>query len=357
MISTVPDLKLTGARVLQTLSLPQVRVRLGIEISREATAIPLSARRDTYQVQDASGQYIVRFAADARHLAVLHKEERVRRGLQERVDIEIPDTQVLELANGQLTPWRVWFAIHRMIPGSPLETECYTRAVPEAQGRLVRDLARFFWQAHDVPLKLACDWLGIAHDGTDIAAALAPEYGKPVWFGPRAIADMRPQLSSIIDRRMETLFEDTVIRFLRLETCPDYMVFGHGDMHGYNIAVRQDDLGPKLVGVFDLENAGIMDVHEDFFRLSLVSEPMLERVLAAYQELVSGRALDRNRIAIYYRAFLFHLMVGKTGERLEHLKRLLFRHAQYHDATHPCQEAALRQVDPAPSQDRLHQAE
>ena len=67
------------------------------------------------------------------------------------------------------------------------------------------------------------------------------------------------------------------------------------------------------------------------FRLSLVSEDLVERVMAAYQALSSqARTLDRDRIATFYRAFLFHLMVGKTGERLDHLKRLLREHLVYY---------------------------
>jgi hypothetical protein len=61
---------------------------------------------------------------------------------------------------------------------------------------------------------------------------------------------------------------------------------------------------------------------------------MLEQVLAAYQELGPIRSFDRDRIAIYYRAFLFHLMVGKEGERLEHLKNLLFQHTRYYRFTY-----------------------
>jgi aminoglycoside phosphotransferase len=108
------------------------------------------------------------------------------------------------------------------------------------------------------------------------------------------------------------------------------MVFGHGDMHGHNMAVAEDASGLRLVGAFDLGCTGIMDVHEDLFRLSLVSEALLDRVIAGYHDLAGQtRSLDRGRLATYYCAFLFYLMDGTSGAGLQHLKRLLRTHIAY----------------------------
>jgi aminoglycoside phosphotransferase len=96
------------------------------------------------------------------------------------------------------------------------------------------------------------------------------------------------------------------------------------------MAIADDRGGPRLVGAFDLGCTGILDIHEDLFRLSLVSEALLDEVLRAYQGLsLAAHSLDRARIAIYYRAFLFYLMVGTTGERLDQLKGLLCTHLEY----------------------------
>ncbi len=77
-----------------------------------------------------------------------------------------------------------------------------------------------------------------------------------------------------------------------------------------------------------------MDIHEDFFRLSLANEPMLEQMLATYQELGPTQPIDRNRTAIYYQAFSFRLMVGKTGERVDHICRILRKYIEYYDANY-----------------------
>jgi hypothetical protein len=165
-------------------------------------------------------------------------------------------------------------------------------------------------------------------------AELAATQGKPTWFGRQAVADMRPGLVALLDEHQMTLFDDTVRRFEALGMDSRLLVFGHGDLHGFNVAMAEDDLGPRFVGAFDLGCAGVLDIHEDFFRLSLVSEDLLERVIEAYQRLPGqARALRRERIAIYYRAFLFYLMAELPGETLGHLKALLQSHVEYQSLT------------------------
>jgi hypothetical protein len=321
---------MSEAGVVELLSSPKVSERLGGIVGEGVRAVPLSDRGDTHRVTGAGGDFVVRFPRDDVHLSALRREERVRAGLQGRVTLLIPDTSVIDDLDGYPP-----FAIHRMIPGDPLTSECYASLAPQARDRLIGDLVNFFHETHSVSLEVACAWLDIPFDGEQTAVKLASAQGKPVWFGPDAVADMRPRLESLIDAYQKDLFEETVRLFEGLEVTPDRMVFGHGDIHGYNVAMGEDHLGPKIVGVFDLGCAGVLDIHEDFFRLSLVSEDLLERVIAAYQDLPGQvRPIDRNRIAIYYRAFLFYLMTDKSGEALDHLKSLLLDHVEYYDATH-----------------------
>jgi hypothetical protein len=280
-------------------------------------------------VTDSYGNWILRFPRDDAHLSVLRKEERVQTGLRERVVLRLPDTRVIDDLDGHPV-----FAIHSMIAGEPLTTDLYRDLSSEARDRLIGDLVRFYHETHGIPLQVACDWLDIPFDGERTAEKLAAAHGEHAWFGPHATAEMRPQLKPLLDGTQERLFEDTVGLFQGQEVQAEDMVFGHGDIHGYNVAMGRDDLGSKIVGVFDLECAGILDIHEDLFRLSLVSEDLIERVMATYLALPGQtRSIDRDRIAIYYRAFLFHLMVGKTGQRLDHLKRMLREHVEYYAVT------------------------
>jgi hypothetical protein len=308
------------AEVARIVALPAVRERLGDRVGEARQVIHLGGR--AYQVAGSKGDYVVRFPGDAGQWSMLKREERVQRGLQGRVTARIPDTLVVDDVEGCPT-----FAIHRMIPGRPLTTADLDRLSPPERDRFVLDLVRFFDETHRVPLSVACTWLGIPFEGERTVAELAARWGKPAWFGPCAVADMRPRVLPLLDGREAALFEDTVCRFEALEPDPAWMVFGHGDMHGYNMAVAEGGLGLELVGAFDLGCTGILDVHEDFFRLSLVNEDLLDRVIETYQHLPwQRRSLRRERLAIYYRAFLFYLMDGKSGEGLAHLKRLLRVH-------------------------------
>jgi hypothetical protein len=313
---------LSEAEVARILLAPEVRRPLGDRLDPEMRVTLLD--EGTFQATGPEGVFIVRFPGGEADYLMLKREETVQGGFRDRVTLLLPDTTVIDNLDGCPA-----FAIHRMIPGQPLTSDLHARLSPEAHDRLVGDLANFFYEAHSIPLGVALEWLGIPFDGERTVAELASTRGKPSWFAPDTVAEMRPRLRSLLDDDQAALFEDTVRCFEALGTKPDYMVFGHGDMHGYNMALAEDHLGPRLVGAFDLGCVGILDVHEDFFRLSLVSEDLLERVIEAYLGIPGQtRSIKRDRIAIYYRAFLFYLMVGESGESLDHLKRLLKRHVE-----------------------------
>lgn len=302
-----------------------VRDRIG-EVT-EVRRIP--GRSPVFELMSARGRTILRFPRDAEHLAALEKEEAVQSGLRFLVNLAMPDTRVVA-GDGN----RPAAAVHTRIEGEPLTGECYDGLSSAARGRLVSDLVTFFLQTHSVALPVAYGWLGI--DDAAAPSELASRLGKPLWFAPAWQAEMRRRLHTRLDARMLDCLDDTVSRFLQLPARAEYLVFGHGDMHGYNMAVADDELDPRLVGVFDLENAGVLDVHEDFFRLGLVSEDLLERVLAAYERR-SPRfpALDRARIAVYYRAFLYYLMdemvVQDRSNEFQNLENMLLAHLDRRD--------------------------
>jgi aminoglycoside phosphotransferase (APT) family kinase protein len=312
------------AEVAEILSTSEIRRRLGERLGAGMRVTLLGG--NTYKAAGSGGEFVVRFPRDEAHLSMLRKEESVQRGLRDRITVLVPDTRVIDGVDGCPV-----FAIHRMIQGEPLESERYDHLSPEARDRLIGDLATFFWETHAIPPETACEWLGIPFDGERAVAELASIQGKPTWFGPDQVTSMRPILAPLLDDGQAALFERTVGLFEALETDPAHMVFGHGDMHGYNMAIVEDRLGPRFAGAFDLGCTGILDVHEDFFRLSLISEDMLERVIEAYQDIPGqARTLKRDRIAIYYRAFLFYLMAEVPREALGYLKSLLQQHIAYY---------------------------
>jgi len=315
---------LCEARLLRLISSHEVSGGLADLIGEGIQITTLSERKGTYAVSGSQGDFIIRFARDEARLATLRKEARIQKGLKDRVAVRIPDTQVID--GLEQAPA---FAIHRLIPGEPLTSSYLSNLSPEAAQRLIQDLVLFFHATHSIPQELACEWLDIPFSREKTITRLALTNGKPAWFSPQAVAEMRPKLKPHLDDTLWGLFEGTVNLFEALEISPDFMVFGHGDLHGYNMAMGVDPTGDRLTGVFDLECAGILDIHEDFFRLSLVSEGLLEQVLAAYQNLPGPtRPINRDRIAIYYQAFLFYLMVETPEKNLAHLKAMLQKHLE-----------------------------
>ena len=281
----------------------------------------------TYQAVTSNGDFILRFPQDIREYGLLKKEEKVQKGYRSWVNLKIPETRVYDEVYG--CPF---FAVHPMIRGEPLDSALYERMSPGARYRLITDLANFFRQSHRVPITLACEWLDIKNWGEGTAEVLAPMYGKPGWFEPTAVTKIGLALSTVLDENVINLFNETAVLFEGLDCDSQNLVFGHGDLHGYNMAIETDALGPRLTGVFDLGCAGILDVHEDIFRLSLISEDLMEKVIYIYQNFTNQkRILNRRRLAIYYRAFLFYLMAEKVEGDLQPLLALLAKHVNYYD--------------------------
>ncbi len=284
----------------------------------------------TYQAAATNGDFIFRFPPNIDRYDLLKKEENIQKGLASRVTLIIPDTRVYDQAYGCPV-----FAVHKKIAGEPLESGLYDHLSAGVRYRLITDLANFFYQTHKIPLPTACEWLALQSWGETTAEVLAPLYGKLEWFDSKTVTFIGQTLANVLEEEQINLFNETVEAFNGLPTDAHDLVFGHGDLHGYNMAIEMDELGPKLTGVFDFGCAGILDVHEDFFRLSLISEDLLERVVYIYQNFShQQRILNRRRLAIYYRAFLFLLMAEQVDGNLKPLIDLLSKHVNYYAASY-----------------------
>ena len=272
--------------------------------------------------------YVLRFPRDALALARLRVEERVTAGLRGRVSLRIPDTRVVEL--GADLPS---FALHEMIPGRDW-FDLGLKALPAAAGSLLAlDLAWLICQTHSVPLETAGEWLGLETREPGWRGHLAARDGKPSWFAGEMLEEIRRRLASTIPQDLAPVFEDVADHYDRLTVSVDDLAFGHGDLHGGNLAFAEDGVSPRLVGVFDFENAGIFDCHYDFARLNLIYDELQDRVLDEYARLVPDRPLDRARVETYTRAFLFYLLAEQVDEgRFEHMVRLLRTHVRHYDS-------------------------
>jgi Ser/Thr protein kinase RdoA (MazF antagonist) len=252
-----------------------------------------------YRVRSDQGGCVLRFPLDERQTAGLRQEARIAQGICPLVRIDISGTRFFPAKDG-----RPVHAIHQWIDGEPLTTEMYVQMAEGSKRKLAHDLAEFLVALHSVDLAEAATWYA---DGS--LAHLPPGYGKPQWFDGRLRARVPEVLNPHLEPDLILAVAETVRGFEALVVAESELALCHGDIHGFNVAMRATPRGYELGGIFDFEIAGVLDVHEDFFRLHFISPGLVERVVDAYEEKQERITLDRARIDLYWRAFLIYLMV------------------------------------------------
>jgi aminoglycoside phosphotransferase (APT) family kinase protein len=204
--------------------------------------------------------------------------------------------------------------MHTMIPGRDWFSFPVKRLSGEAHSRLARDLAVFICETHSVPLEEACGWVGVDTAAPSWREGLVARHGIPSWFAGDWRERIRRRLASALPDDLTPLVEDTGARYDRVRVTPDELVFLHGDLHGGNLAFDADEVGPRLVGVFDFENSNVQEYNYDFARLNLIYDELQDAVLDEYERLVPSRPLDRDRVETCSRAFVLYLLSEHVGE-------------------------------------------
>jgi aminoglycoside phosphotransferase (APT) family kinase protein len=319
------------ARILETPKLPEA---LRASLGSNPRVRDLTSRTSVYSIVGPAGEYVLRLPVDDEAIAALVTESRVLAGLRDFVSLSLPDTRVYQLGEGIPV-----FALHTMIAGVDWFHLSARALLGGARSRLASDLARFFVETHSVPISLAAEWLEVRLDESLSGPSGATRLGKPRWFLGERGAGIRRRLVSILSDYETALLEETAEGYDGIVVSPEDLVFGHGDIHGGNLAFLEDDIGPKLAGVFDFGNAGVIDRNYDFGRLNLIEVGLQDSVIDEYEHLAPLQRVDRDRVNVYSRAFLFYLMAEQVGEdgyvrpdregNFRHLKVLLREHFEH----------------------------
>lgn len=332
---------LTPEAVANLLRSPELSEELRVLLGPEPIVRSLPGRTLVFEVTGSAGEFVLRFPSDEQALASLTREARLLAGLRGFVTLAIPDTRVYR-PGGDLPA----FALHSMVMGKDWFHLSPDSVTSEARSSMAADLTRFLRETHAVPLRTACGWLQVSFDGKSARQEPANQRGKPDWFDSRVIANVRQWLLQDPLSDLETVFERIVEAYRGLEPSAEDLVFGHGDLHGGNLAFLDDGGSPRLVGIFDFGNADVLDVHYDFARLNLLDDDLQDRVIDEYRALAPARRLDRRRVEVYTLAFVFYLLGEQLGSDgsirpdrqayAGHLVRLLRRHVEhYRAAGHP----------------------
>lgn len=218
---------------------------------------------------EVDGRLVFKFPRHEAAAGRLRKEAALLAMIRPSVSLPVPD---LVLEEGPPL-----FSRHAKIPGEHLLTAHYAELPEEARRRLAEDLARFHAELHRLD------------PGRMAAAGAGPveEWGTTEEIGAKALPALTPELRPAAER--------VLAAYDRLPPDPHGTVYAFFDGHGWNMAF--DHGRQRLNGIYDFADSGIGPLHQEFVYSSFVSPDLTARLVAAYEKL-TGRDLDRRRIAI-----------------------------------------------------------
>jgi aminoglycoside phosphotransferase (APT) family kinase protein len=195
-----------------------------------------------------------------------------------RPAVSLP-TPNMTLHEGPSPEGALLFSRHDKLRGGYLEPAVYAGLGDTARNRLAQDLALFYAQLHDLPA-----------DALDAAGARAIE----PWLEPdNILAQTWPVLSEPLRRYAER----TIAAWRALPPDPHGRTYGFFDGHGWNMAF--DTAAQRLNGVYDFGDSGFGPLQQEFIYANMISPDLAGRIIGRY-EILTGRALDRERIALLY---------------------------------------------------------
>lgn len=169
------------------------------------------------------------------------------------------------------------FSSHAKIKGDHLLAQTYDALPEEARRRLGDSLGRFYAELHG----LGIDRMTRAGAGPIVA-------WQPLeTIRAKALPALPPGLSARAER--------TLAAFERMTPDPLGLTYGFFDGHGWNMAF--DPGSQRLNGIYDFADSGIGPLHQEFIYSTFISPDLTARIVTSYEAL-TGRALDRTRIAI-----------------------------------------------------------
>lgn len=174
--------------------------------------------------------------------------------------------------------------IYRKMAGHPLNWTARKAADSIVVERVGRQLGEILAQLHAPEVLVRLESAGIT---------LPPPL-------PQSTPDrLREAMFPLLDPARMEQAERLVARVEYVLSAPSPTTFLHGDFHGHNLLVSDDDL--HVVGLVDFEESAAGDPAYDLRYLPALA-PTLELLSAAMASYtaVSGRALDRRRILAWH---------------------------------------------------------
>ena len=173
------------------------------------------------------------------------------------------------------------FSRHNKLLGGYLEPILYVDLAEPARDRLAHDLALFYAQLHALP-----------------AAALEAAGAGPIqpWLEPDEILR---RAWPVLTEPLRKYAERTIAAWRALPPDPLGRTYGFFDGHGWNMAF--DPAAQRLNGVYDFGDSGFGQLQQEFIYSNMISPDLTGRIVSRYETL-TGRAIDRARIALLFEA-------------------------------------------------------
>jgi aminoglycoside phosphotransferase (APT) family kinase protein len=171
------------------------------------------------------------------------------------------------------------FSRHDKLRGGYLEPTLYTELAELARDRLAQDLALFYAQLHALP-----------------AAPLETAGAGPIkpWLKPD---DILRRAWPVLTDPLRGYAERTIAAWAALPPDPHGRTYGFFDGHGWNMAF--DPMARRLNGVYDFGDSGFGQLQQEFIYSNMISPDLTARIIGRY-ETITGRLLDRQRIALLF---------------------------------------------------------
>ena len=218
---------------------------------------------------DVDDRLIFKFPRHEPAEKALLKEARLLAVVRRSVTMPVPELTT--------HPGPPLFSRHPKLAGDHLVTAQYEELPEAARQRLAAQMALFYAELHRL-------------DAGEMAAAGATPI--EAWLPPerilrKAVPALPPELRPYAER--------TIATFQDLPPDPHGTTYGFFDGHGWNMAF--DHAGGKLNGIYDFADSGFGALHQEFIYSNFIAPDLTARIIAEYEAL-TGRALDRQRIAL-----------------------------------------------------------
>jgi hypothetical protein len=227
---------------------------------------------------DVDDRLIFKFPRHAAGRAGLAREAALLAIIHPAVTLPTPDMTLHEWPTHE---GALLFSRHDKLRGGYLEPAVYAELDEAACDRLAQDLALFYAQLHALP-----------------AAALEAAGAAPIkpWLEPD---DILERAWPVLTEPLRGYAERTIAAWRALPPDPHGRTYGFFDGHGWNMAF--DPTAQRLNGVYDFGDSGFGQLQQEFIYSNMVSPDLTARIVGRY-EILTGRLLDRDRIALLFEA-------------------------------------------------------